>query len=134
MGITGPKYKYIKIYNYINYVLCYDTCSSCNIGGNEENQNCTSCKDSKFLLESNGNSVDKCPEDTKLDEKINKSVKENKSSNKYIYIIVGISSLIIILLIIFIIYIKIRRKIREKKPEKEKIIKEMNSGGLLSEE
>ena len=48
MGITGPKYKYIKIYNYINYVLCYDTCSSCKIGENGENQICTVVKIQNF--------------------------------------------------------------------------------------
>ena len=50
MGITGPKYKYVKIY-YTKYLRnCYETCSTCSDIGIENDQNCISCKDGKVLL------------------------------------------------------------------------------------
>ena len=62
MGITGPKYKYIKMYEPVNYSICYMTCKTCNHNGSSvENQNCTSCMDSNLLVEDSGNCVEKCP-------------------------------------------------------------------------
>ena len=40
---------------------CYEDCETCNKGGNETINNCTTCKDNtKLLQEDNGNCIDKC--------------------------------------------------------------------------
>ena len=61
MGITGPKYKYIKIYGNNYSSICYETCSTCRYTGDEYYHHCRSCIEGKLYLEDERNCLDKCP-------------------------------------------------------------------------
>ena len=66
MGITGPKYTYVKIYYYNTLYICYETCSSCSNTGSQDKQNCITCKEDKVFLEHTyyryaNNCLDECP-------------------------------------------------------------------------
>ena len=50
MGITGPKYKYVKIYDIKYLLFCYETCSECSDVGIVDEHNCTSCLEGKVLF------------------------------------------------------------------------------------
>ena len=44
MGVTGPKYKYVKIYYtiHLNLSLCHINCKECKYMGDDNNQKYTS--------------------------------------------------------------------------------------------
>ena len=137
MGVTGPKYKYIKIYNtiHLNISLCHINCNECKYMGDDNNQNCTSCNitsKNKYLVESKqyeSNCVEECPKDTILDidnyKCIDKKKDNDNNGKKYLYIIFGSIVFAIILIIGIIISFKIRRTKKEKIFTQN--IKEMNS-------
>ena len=140
MGITGPKYKYVKIYYtiHLNLSLCHINCNECKYIGDDNNQNCTSCNitsKNKYLVESEkygSNCVEECPEDTILDidnykciDKKKNTDNDDKNDNKYLYIIFGAIGFVIVLIIVIIICFKIKRVKKEKLFTEN--IKEMNS-------
>ena len=99
MGITGPKFKYIRFYNSYYYKKCYETCSECIDIGNEQNHNCTSCINGKLFQKDKGNCLDQCPSGYYQTGNICKS---------YIkYLIIGIAIGVIIIVLIIICIIKI---------------------------
>ena len=77
MGITGPKYNYVKIYDYNYLIICYETCSTCSGIGNNYDHNCKSCIEGKVYYEYREdigyyiyNCIDKCPKSTYEKNKI----------------------------------------------------------------
>ena len=50
MGITGPKYKYVKIHEQKTLITCYENCLEFSNTGKKYKQNCISCLKSKFLF------------------------------------------------------------------------------------
>ena len=60
MGITGPKYKYVKFYDRYYLSTCYETCLKCNGTGTNDKHNCRSCIEGKLFQEDNGNCLDEC--------------------------------------------------------------------------
>ena len=60
MGITGPKYKYVKFYDHYYLSTCYETCLKCNWTGTKDKHNCISCIEGKLFQEDNGNCLDEC--------------------------------------------------------------------------
>ena len=71
MGITGPKYKYVKIYDKKYMINCYETCSTCSNIGNTNEQKCDSCLEDKvsysvydsydYYKKYTDNCLDECP-------------------------------------------------------------------------
>ena len=70
MGVTGPKYNYVKIYDSYNAYICYDTCSTCSYIGTKDQQNCNTCIEGKVFVKEKGNCLDKCPRGYYEEDKI----------------------------------------------------------------
>ena len=98
-------------YNHTNECsLCYEKCVKCAEGGNETDNNCSSCKDDFYLViegEYANNCVEECPKDTMKDEvaKIcnvkkpnNNNPDENKILDIIMWIVIIVTGFLILLL------------------------------------
>jgi len=111
---------------------CHENCKTCEKGGDDNNENCQTCKDNYYLVDAEDfgkNCVSKCPKGTILDDSTKKCITSTKN-DLIIKVVLIILFILLGAIIIFIIVFCIRRYSKRKNAA-DKMLNDINEGDLL---